>query len=147
MSYWIYVTNSDNWAVTKKTNILAASARYKNALSKVKKGDKCLVYVKSEIIAREKIEPKIVAQYEIASTVFEDNKKIFVAPPLLPHETFDFRIRLKPLGVFSTPVEFKPLIQRLSFISNKKHWTGSIRGSAIVKIPKSDYDLITSPAD
>jgi predicted RNA-binding protein len=89
MSHWIYVTNSDNWAVTKKTNILGASARHKNALSRVKKGDKCLVYVKSEIIAGERIEPKIVAQYETASKVFEDNKKIFVAPPLMPDETFD----------------------------------------------------------
>jgi predicted RNA-binding protein len=147
MSYWIYVTNSDNWAVTKKTNILGASARHKNALSRVNKGDKCLIYVKSEIIAGERIEPMIVAQYEIASTQFEDNKKIFVAPPLLPNENFDFRIRLKPLRVFSTPVEFKPLIQRLSFIRNKKYWTGSIRGSAIVKIPRSDYDLIITRAD
>jgi len=56
-AYWIYVTNSDNWTITKKTNILGASARNKNTLSRVKKGDKCLVYVKGEKIARETVEP------------------------------------------------------------------------------------------
>ena len=144
MSYWIYVTNSDNWAITKKTNILGASARNKNALSRVKRGDKCLVYMKGEFIAGNWIEPKIVAEYEIASTVFEDSKKMFVAPPNAPHETFQLRLRLEPISVFEPPIEFKPLIQRLSFLPNKTIWTGPIRGRAMVHIPASDYNFIVS---
>ena len=142
MNYWIYVTNSDNWAVTKKTNILGASTRHKNALSRVKKGDKCLVYEKGA----GRIEPKIVAQYEIASTVFEDSKKMFVTPPNTPDETFQLRLRLEPVRVFEPPIEFKPLIPRLSFLPNKIHWTGPIRGKAMVQIPQSDYDCIISDA-
>ncbi len=146
MSYWIYVTNSDNWAVTKKTNILGASTRYKNTLSRVKKGDKCLVYVKAEIVAGERIDPKIVAQYEIASTVFEDRKKMFDTPPNSPDETFQLRLRLESVRIFEPPIEFKPLIPRLSFLPNKTNWTGPIRGRAMVQIPQSDYDCIISDA-
>jgi predicted RNA-binding protein len=146
MSHWIYVTNSDNWAVTKKTNILGASARYNNSLSKVKKGDKCLVYVKGEVIAGEKIEPKIVALYEIASTVFEDTKRMFVTPPNARHETFQLRLRLELIRVFKPPIEFKPLIPVLSFLPNKTYWTGPLRGKGIVSIPKSDFDRIVSDA-
>ncbi|MGA9079825.1 MAG: EVE domain-containing protein [Halobacteriota archaeon] len=142
MSYWIYVTNSDNWAVTKKTNILGASARHKNALSRVNKGDKCLVYVKGA----DRTEPKIVAQYEIASTVFEDTSKMFVTPQNMPDESFQFRLRLKPVMVFEPPIEFKPLIRRLSFLPNKTYWTGPIRGKAMVQIPQGDYDSIISDA-
>jgi len=142
MSYWIYVTNSNNWGVTQKTNILGVSARYKNALSRVKKGDKCLVYVKGEVIAGDRIEPKLVAQYEIASTVFEDSKKLFNAPPNIADETFNFRIRLKPVEIWEKPIEFKPLVPKLAFIKNKKNWALHIRGRAIVEIPEDDYHLI-----
>jgi predicted RNA-binding protein len=142
MRYWIYVTNSDNWAVTKKTNILGASARHRNACSKVKKCDNCLVYVKGAVVAGERINPKIVAEYEIASTVFEDSTKMFLAPSNAPHETFRWRLRLEPVRVFEPPIEFKPLIPRLSFLPNKIIWTGPIRGKALVQIPASDYNLI-----
>jgi predicted RNA-binding protein len=146
MGYWIYVTNLDNWAVTKKTDILAASARNRNALSRVKKGDKCLVYVKGQVIVGGRIEPKIVAQYEITSTVFEDSKKMFVAPPNTPDEIFKLRLQLEPVRVFEPPIEFKPLIPKLSFLPNKTHWTGPIRGRAMIQIPQSDYDCMISNA-
>ncbi len=146
MSYWIYVTNSDNWAVTKKTNILGASAKHKKMLSRVKKGDECLVYMKGQIIADETIEPKIVAQYKIASTVFEDSKKMFITPPNAPHETFPLRLQLEPSIIFEPPIEFKPLIKRLSFLPNKTYWTGPIRGRAMVQIPQSDFNRIISRA-
>jgi len=103
MAYWIYVTNSLTGGITKKTNILAASSRNKNTLSKVKKGDRCLVYVKAEIIAGETSEPKIVAQYEIASTVFKDSKRMFVTPSNASHETFPLRLRLESVRVFEPP--------------------------------------------
>lgn len=64
-----------------------------------------------------------------------------------PDEIFRLRISLELLSVFSKPVQFKPLIQRLSFIHNKKHWTGSIRGKAMVQIPEDDYDLIVADAN
>jgi predicted RNA-binding protein len=115
-------------------------------LSRVKKADKCLVYVKSQLAAGETIEPQIVAQYEIASTVFEDGEKMFVTPPNNPNETFQLRLRLESLRVFEPPIEFKPLIQRLSFLPNKTNWTGPIRGRAMVQIPQSDYDCIISDA-
>jgi predicted RNA-binding protein len=87
----------------KEANILGASARHKNTLSRVTKGDKCLIYVKSAVIAGQKIEPKIVAEYEIASTVFEDDKKMFVTPPNAPEETFQLRLRLEPSTVYEPP--------------------------------------------
>lgn len=146
MSYWIYVTNSENWVVTKKTNILGASAKNKNSLFRVKKGDKCLVYIKGEKIAGETVGPKIVAQYIIASTVFEDSKKMFIAPPDTPKVTFPLRVRLEPVREFEPPIEFKPLVQGLSFLPNKTYWTGPIRGRAMVQIPQSDYDYIISAA-
>jgi predicted RNA-binding protein len=142
MSYWIYVTNSDNWAVTKKTNILGASARYKNALSRVKKGDKCLIYVKSEKTQAVTTNSRIVGVYEVVSDVFRDSQRIFQSPRYTPEENYEYRVELKPLSILDAPVEFTPLVAKLSFIKNKAAWALSLKGRAVIEIPKADYDLV-----
>lgn len=106
-------------------------------------GDKCLVYVKSEARGGEVVEPQIVGGYEVASSLFEDNKKIFQAP-VGSSEVFGLRIKLKLLKMLENPVKFKPLVPMLTFIKNKKKWSLYIRGRAVVKIPEEDYKFILS---
>ena len=43
--------------------------------------------------------------------------------------------------LFDPPVEFKPLIPDLTFITNKKMWSGHLR-QAMREIPEEDYRLI-----
>jgi predicted RNA-binding protein len=147
MAFWLYITNLENWKITKQTDILGASAKHKTVLSRVKESDKCLIYVKREVIAGETIDSNIVAEYEIASTIFEDSKKMFVTPQDQLHETYPLRLRLELVRVFEPPIKFKPLIQSLSFLPNKTKWTGPIRGKAMVQIPESDYDRVVSGAE
>jgi predicted RNA-binding protein len=146
MRYWLYITNRENWSITKHTNILGASERNQNVLSKVEVGDKCLVYVKGEVTAGQRSDPKIVALYEVASSVFSNNTEIFVAPSNRRSETYPVRLLLKPITEFKPPVEFKPLIRKLSFVPNTKYWTWPMRGRAMVQIPQTDHDCITSRA-
>jgi predicted RNA-binding protein len=107
-------------------------------------GDRCLVYVKSEVNAGEVVEPHIVGEYEVASKLFEDSEKIFQPPPDNSLEVFKLRIKLNPLKVLENPIKFKPLVPKLTFIKNKSNWSLSIRGRAIVQIPKNDFELILS---
>jgi predicted RNA-binding protein len=144
MDYWLYITNSDNWQITKETNILGASERYRNALSYMKIGDKCLIYVMSERNKSEITQSKITGEYEVISNMFEESERIFHAPKSMPSEIFKLRIRLKPTNLFENPIEFKPLIQKLTFIKNKRRWSLSLRGRAIVPIQESDYMFILS---
>jgi predicted RNA-binding protein len=143
MAYWLYLTNFDNWKVTKATNILGASERHRGMLSRAQIGDKCLVYVMSENREGEIIPPKIVGEYSIASKLYEDETRIFKAPTYSPPQTFHLRLKLKPLNVFKDPIQFKPLVPRLSFITNKHRYSLHLKGKAIVKIPEGDYNLIT----
>ncbi len=39
-------------------------------------------------------------------------------------------------------LDFNPLIPKLSFITNKKHWSGHLMGKAMREIPEEDYRLI-----
>jgi len=64
----------------------------------------------------------------------------------MSNEVFPLRIRLKPIKIFEKPVDFKSLIPKLKFITNKQKWTGHLMGKAMRQIPEVDYDLITKEA-
>ena len=144
MKYWLCITNEENWKVIKQKNIWGVPERHKNTIAKVKTGDKLLIYIKQ---GREKDtirEPRIVAVYEASSEVFKDSTKVFKTPKDMGNETFPLRLKIKPIRIFEEPIEFKSLIPKLKFITNKKRWSGHLMGKAMREIPKEDFDLITS---
>lgn len=120
MAYWLCITNEENWKVIKQKNIWGVPERHKNTIARVKPGDKLLIYLKQERDKDKIKEPRIVAVYEAVSEVFRDSSRIFKSPKGMGNETFPLRIKLKPVKIFEKPVEFKPLIPKLKFITNKK---------------------------
>ncbi|MBO8179730.1 MAG: EVE domain-containing protein [Archaeoglobus sp.] len=142
MAYWLCITTEDNWKVIKEKNVWGVPERHKNAIAKVKPGDKLLIYVKQEKVGDEIKLSRIMAVYEAASEVFKDSSRIFKMPKGMSNETFPLRIKLKPVKVFEKPVEFKPLIPKLKFITNKRKWSGHLMGKAMREIPEEDYRLI-----
>ena len=103
-----------------------------------------LIYVISTKKDDEVIPPRIMGVYEVASEVFKDSSRIFKPPARNKNETFPLRIKLKPVKIFEKPIDFKSLIPKLKFITNKKRWTGHIQGKAMREIPEEDYNLILS---
>jgi predicted RNA-binding protein len=62
-------------------------------------------------------------------------------------EVFPLRVRLRGVEICDPPVSFKPLIPKLAFITNRKQWSGHIRGQAMRKIPEEDYLYIMKAAE
>ena len=145
MTCWLCITNEENWKIVKEKNIWGVPERHKNTIAKVKPGDKLLIYLKQERDKDKVVEPGIVAVYD-TSEVFKDGKKIFKSPPGMGNEIFPLRIKLKPVKIFSTPIDFKSLIPRLKFIKNKQKWVGHIQGKAMREIPEKDFRLIMGSA-
>jgi predicted RNA-binding protein len=54
-------------------------------------------------------------------------------------------MKVRPVTVFPEPLEFKPLIEDLKFITNKTMWSGHLR-IAMREIPEEDYRLILKRA-
>jgi predicted RNA-binding protein len=140
MKYWLCITNQENWDIIKEKGIWGVSARHKGTIQEVRPGDKLLIYVVSTRLEKEIIPSKIVAAYEVSSELFEDRTMIF--KPNRKGEPYPLRVKLKEVKIFPTPVEFKPMIQRLTFIKNKKKWSGHIQGKAMREIPAEDYELL-----
>lgn len=140
MAYWLCITNSENWKIIKKEKIWGVSDRHKNTISRVKPGDKLVIYgIQEKVNKNEFLEPRIYGIYEAKSEVFRDSKRIFKSKTgeLYPH-----RVELEPLVVPEKPLEFKPLISRLEFIKNKKKWNTHFFGRAMREIPEVDYKKI-----
>jgi len=139
MKYWLCITNHDNWKVIKEKNIWGVPKRHKNTIAKVKPGDKLIIYVKQERKDKQIFEPKLMGIFEVASEVYNDSTKIFKSPPHL-NETYALRVKIKPIKLGE--LEFKPLIPKLKFITNKRKWSGHLMGKAMREIPEEDYKLI-----
>lgn len=146
MTYWFASSNRTNWEIIRKKNIWGIPKRNKSIIERVKPGDTILIYVaqqKKEATEGkgETILPSAVAgAFEVVSEGYEDATPLFVTPERMGDEVFPYRMKLKPIKIFREPVEFKPLIPKLSFITNKTMWTGHIR-VAMREIPEEDYQL------
>jgi len=143
MNYWLVISNRHNAEVVIKKNVWGVSRRFINQISKALPGDKILVYTRNEIVDKNTtFPPAIVGAFQVTSAMFEDTSRIFKPLSIQPDEVFPLRIRLKPVKIFNAPVEFKPLIPALRFITNKEQWGGHLQGQAMRTIPKEDYELI-----
>jgi len=147
MEYWLAVSNRENAEIAKKHNVWGVSKRFINQISRAKPGDRLLIYVRNKIVDKDTVlPPAIVGAFEIVSAVREDSTRIFEPLPHQPNEIFPLRISLKPVKIFNPPVEFKTLVSKLKFITNKKQWVGHIRGQAMRTIPEEDCLLIMKAA-
>ena len=142
MAYWLCIANEENWRIIKSKNIWGVPERHKNTIMRVKKGDKLLIYLKQEKVNDEVKPSRIVAVYEVVSEPFKDYTRIFKTPRGMGNESFPWRVKIKPIMIFDKPIEFKPLIPKLKFITNKKKWSGHLMGKAMREIPEEDFRLI-----
>ena len=149
MNHWLAISNRDNSAVTISKQIWGVAERHVNKIQKTAMGDTLLVYVGQQVIDKETTLPAaITGCFEIVSDVYEDTERVFASPPNVGRgdEIFPLRINVKTIEIFDPPVSFKPLIPHLGFITNKKQWSGHIRGQAMRTIPEEDYAYIMKAA-
>lgn len=143
MVRWLCISNRENDRISRQKQRWGVSRSYINKISRVKIGDTLLMYTVKEIINKEHLPSAIATEYEVISEVFEDTKPLFETPLYLRNEKFPLRIKIKIIKIFNEPILFAPLIPNLSFIKNKKMWSGSIR-TAMREIPEEDYQKIIS---
>jgi predicted RNA-binding protein len=141
MTHWIASSNRDNAKILDAKHIWGVPKRNKTLMQRVKPGDTILVYVRQEKEDDTILPSAITGAYEVVSEPYEDHARIFTTPPQMGDEVFPFRMKVKPVAVFPEPLEFKPLIPDLTFITNKKMWSGHLR-QAMREIPEEDYHLI-----
>lgn len=146
MTRWIASLNRENWEVVKKKHVWGVPKRNRNVvMERVQPGDSILIYVKQEMAGDEFLPSAVLGDLEVTSEPYEDNTRIFSTPKQMGDEAFPYRVKIKPVAIFDKPLEFKPLVPDLKFITNKKMWSGHLR-QAMREIPEEDYQLILKRA-
>lgn len=56
-------------------------------------------------------------------------KRVFQSGKFGEKDVFPHRIKLKPVIIAKSSVNFKNLVPKLNFITNKKMWTGHLRSA------------------
>jgi len=131
MAYWICVTNEENWEIIKTKNVWGVTERRKNTLMNVKPGDLLIFYVAPK---------RIGGVFRVVSKPYIDREPIFF-PVKSRDEVFEYRVRIEPALLPKEPIDFTPLVEKLSFIKNKKRWSAPLR-RAMFKIGREDYEII-----
>ena len=139
MTYWLCVTTEDNWRVIREKLVWGVADRFKNAIQRVKPGDKLVFYVMQTIKGKKTIPSRIVGIFEAVSEPYRNSAKIFKAYG--SESIFPNRVEIKTIKIFDKPLFFKELVPKLSFIRNKQRWSGSLR-RAMIEIPEKDYKII-----
>jgi predicted RNA-binding protein len=137
MSSWLCILNRENFKVVKEQLVWGVSERHKTRLISTKQGDICAFYLISDV---DRV-PAIGGVFKVESDPYEDWSDIF---PFKRSETeiYPHRVRLSPIKVFEPELIFKPMVQDMKFITNKRHYAGHVMGRAMFEIPEEDIKLI-----
>ena len=141
MTHWIASSNRENAKILDQKHIWGVPRRNRTLMHRVKPGDAILIYVRQEKEGETILPSAVAGAYEVTAEPYEDHSRLFVTPPHMGDEVFPYRMKVRPVAVFARPLEFKPLIEDLAFITNKAMWSGHLR-QAMREIPEEDYRLI-----
>lgn len=138
MSNWLCILNRENFETVKSKLVWGVAERHKKILVRTKPGDVCAFYLIGEWRRRESA---IGGIFELISETYEDRSDIFTSKRS-SEDVYPYRVRLKAIKIFQPEKPFKPLIPKLTFITNKKHYAGHVMGKAMREIPEDDMKLI-----
>jgi len=141
-THWLCILNRENWNIVKRESVWGVSERHRKQINKAKIGDALVFYCVGETFGGEKREPEITGICEVASKPYKDSKKIFSS--VGKQDIFPYRVRVKPIKIFEESIAFKPLVDKMNFIRNKKRYASHIFGKTMRTIPKEDYEVIMS---
>jgi len=127
---WLAVVGASNWDRLQADGLTYTvfPARWHGSMKLMRSGNKILFYV-SRV-------GRIVASAEIVGSPRRANV-------VWPNGVYSYRVELKP-ELIVPPEEgakFSTEVERLSFVSNKVQWEGSVRG-AVRLLPLVDFKLL-----
>lgn len=129
--FWVVVVARDHALFGIQTGILQANHGKAAPLHRMRPGDGVLIYAPKLIFGQNEPCQRFVALGTIAD---EPVYQAEVTPDFKP-----FRRRVIYESVVETPIQ--PVIEQLSFITDKKRWGYWFRFSCFA-IPQTDFDLL-----
>jgi len=122
-NHWLLVSDKDTWATLVEKGFWKLGAYYRKRSRKIRKEDKAVAYVKYL--------SAIYGIVNIKSEAYETKQD----------SKYPIMFDIEPDVFLSEPTSIKPLINNLSFVSNKRRWF-SVFHTSLRRIPeKKDFEL------
>lgn len=125
--YWVGIINESNFETLLEKKIFGLKLNSQKKTKNLFDEDKIIFY----IIGR-----KIAGTFEVKSKHYKVDRQVFKDSfyPLI----FDLDL----LGKVNMKDFDNSLIERLSFIKNKKRWSGHFQGKSIIEISEIDFNKL-----
>ena len=131
----IFICDWSNFKIAYENMIWGVKPQFKSKLCQCNIDGEVLFYITQRYSPFRK--SIICGPFKIISDVFHDENKLFNR-----NDVFPFRVKIIPSNGFINYCEFKPLVEKLDFISNKTKWGMQFMGRSIIAISHSDFEYI-----
>jgi predicted RNA-binding protein len=139
--YWILCMSEDNYEIAKKQGLIGMADRQRRAIQKIAPGDMLTFYVSKKTVDSPTNDPVHKVQQfrgtaQVTSETFESNELIWHVREgeIFPHQR-------KVVFLTDASTAAKPLINRLSFITNTAFWALPFQ-KGYAEITQKDFDTI-----
>lgn len=140
--FYICVADWRTISIIEKSEIWGVSDKALKQISSVCVGDNLLFYIKAGKVNDEKKDSSIFGIFEVSSDLWIKNDDTFVKDGVQNTNYYPNRVSIKKISGCELPINFRPLIQKLSFIKSKERWGSAFMGKSMIKIDEDDYKTI-----
>ncbi len=138
--YWFHAITTSNWDIETSRGhfLLGISDRWKGLHKALSEEDHIIFYIMTKSSRKDPRVKRIPGIFRVSSNPYVDST------PQWPDSVYPLRAKLEPVLLALEAehmLSIEPLIHRLSFIKNKAYW-GRVFQTALVQIPKTDFELI-----
>ena len=139
--YWILCMSEDNCLIAKQQGLIGVSEQAKAAIHKIATEDMITFYISRKRVSSPPNDPaQRVQQFRgiarVSGEAFESNDLIW---HVRESEIFPYRRRVEFLS--DERVKARPLIEKLSFVTNTMYWALPLR-KGYVEITRKDFEMI-----
>jgi predicted RNA-binding protein len=139
--YWILCMSEDNYEIAKKQGLIGMAERQSRAIQKIATGDMLTIYISKKTVDSPPNDPAHKVQRfrgiaRVTGETFESDELIW---HVREGEIFPHRRPVEFLADASA--EAKPLIDKLSFVTNTVYWALPFQ-KGYVEISPTDFETI-----
>ena len=139
--YWILCMSEDNYTVAKEHRLIGMSERVGKAIHRIGLGDMITFYINRKQVDSAPNDPAAKVQQfrgiaRVSGEAFESDDVIW---HVRHSEIFPYRRAVEFLS--DAKAEVRPLIEKLSFVTNTMYWALPLR-KGYVEITPKDFETI-----
>jgi len=131
-NHWLLFASRNTWKHLQSRGEWAFASKVERKIEGLAENDIGIVYLRSDMDAPSALGGLI----EFSGRLHRiSGRNLF-------DQMFPVRIPIIIRKVSDPPIEFKPFVKRICFITNKSNWGSHLQGRAMLRLDDSDYSLL-----